>query len=146
MLKIILKNKIPNDRTNLMFICIGTNENLADSIGPLIGSNLKKYLGDKKVLGDLENNIVDKNDIYKYSSIMKGKYLIAIDTAIENGITPGEVFINNKPIIMGKSLKINKGIVGDLGIKIILPSLNFKNEIFVKKLANSISKRILESL
>lgn len=138
----ILERKIPNDKSKVMFICIGTKENKADSIGPLIGSYLKIFLDKNMVLGDLKNNIVDRKDIYRYSSILEGKYLVAIDTAIDENVIPGEVFINENPIIMGKAIKKNKGCIGNLGIKITLPSLNFENDIYIHDLSFNIAKKI----
>ena len=40
----VLKRKINNKRENLLFVCIGTNKVVYDSIGPLVGSYLIKQM------------------------------------------------------------------------------------------------------
>ncbi len=49
--------------SNLIFVCIGSNKMVGDSLGPLIGETLYKNLKDKKIkiLGNLKNNVNSKN-------------------------------------------------------------------------------------
>lgn len=114
----ILKRKIKYSKEETIFVCIGTKDIVWDSIGPYVGSYLKKQIGEKYVIGDLENNICCKKDLKKYSQIVKNKFIVAIDSAIALNNLSGQIFITEKPIIMGLGVNQNKGIVGNIGIKV----------------------------
>lgn len=136
-----LKRKITN-KDNLLFVCIGNSNILWDSIGPLVGSNLKKSIGKKLVIGDLEKNICNKTDLIYYYPRLKNKFIIAIDTALTQINLYEEIFITNAPIIMGKAFNKNKGTVGNIGIKIAISDIKNVNYNYVKYMENFISKGI----
>ena len=50
----------------LCFLCVGTDKVVGDAIGPLVGSNLKKYINKNNikninVIGNLDNPLINKN-------------------------------------------------------------------------------------
>ena len=57
-----LKRKIRVSKEETIFVCIGSNDVVWDSIGPNVGSFLKKNLGEKYVIGDLQRNICNQKD------------------------------------------------------------------------------------
>ena len=128
-----LKRKIINKK-NLLFVCIGNSKILWDSIGPIIGSNLKQTIGEKYVIGDLKNNICNKLDLVNYYPKLRKKFIIAIDTAITEEYLSGEIFITNNPIIMGNAFNKNRGIIGDISIKIGLSTINI-NKYYIENMA-----------
>ncbi|MFR2196937.1 MAG: DUF1256 domain-containing protein, partial [Clostridia bacterium] len=72
---------------------------------------------EKYVIGDLENNICSQKDLKSYYPIVKNKFVVAIDSAITENNLSGEIFVTEKPIVMGMGVYQNKGIVGNIGIK-----------------------------
>jgi len=101
-----LRRKMKFSKEKTIFVCIGSNKVVWDSIGPYVGSILKEKIGEKYVIGDLENNICSQKDLKSYYPIVKNKFVVAIDSAI-----------TEKPIVMGMGVYQNKGIVGNIGIK-----------------------------
>ena len=140
-----LKRKIITNRKDILFVCIGNNDILWDSIGPLVGNYLKNNIGQKNVLGDTENNICNIWDLIYYYPKIKNKYIVAIDTAISNKNLSGQIFISNKPIIMGKAINKNKGKIGDLSIKIGISDLEKINNQYVKSVARFVSDGIYKA-
>jgi putative sporulation protein YyaC len=150
-----LKRKLQGiDNNELLFVCIGTNENIADSIGPIIGSNLKEKLGKSMVLGDKHYNIKNKYDLmYQYFKIKK-KTIIAVDAAVlkanikkENFLKDNieeEIFIRNGSINMGLALGENKGTIGDISIKIAIRNLDIEDEYYINHFAKRISDSIVK--
>lgn len=137
-----LKRKINVNKKEILFVCIGTNEIVWDSIGPLVGSYLKQKIGKNRVLGDIENNICSQKDLIHYYPKIKNKFIIAIDSALGSQELAGEIFISNNPIIMGLGLNKNKGIIGDLSIKASIYDSKKIDEKYVKNIAEIIGKGI----
>ena len=51
-----------NNNHNIIFLCIGTDRSTGDSLGPLVGENLKSLkLNNVHIYGDLENPVHSKN-------------------------------------------------------------------------------------
>lgn len=137
-----LKRKINVDKKEIVFVCIGTNEVLGDSIGPMVGSYLKPKIGEKKVVGDLKNNICSQKDLMNYYPKIKNKFVIAIDSALASKELAGEIFISNHPIVLGLGIHKNKGFIGDISIKAGISDLENIDEKFVKNLSERIGKGI----
>ena len=96
-----LRRKMKFSKEETIFVCIGSNEVVWDSIGPYVGSILKEKIGEKYVIGDLENNICSQKDLKSYYPIVKNKFVVAIDSAITENNLSGEIFVTEKPIVMG---------------------------------------------
>ena len=143
----VLKRKINNKRENLLFVCIGTNKVVYDSIGPLVGSYLIKQIDENMVIGHMKKTFCNKIDfIYNYPKII-GKFVVAIDVAVaKNKEHEEEIFISDNPIVMGLALKRNKGIVGNVGIKVVIPEPNSIDETYVKNRAKFVSRGIVEAI
>ena len=66
-----LRRKMKFSKEETIFVCIGSNKVVWDSIGPYVGSILKEKIGEKYVIGDLENNICSQKDLKSYYPIVK---------------------------------------------------------------------------
>lgn len=137
-----LKRKINVNKKDVLFICIGTKEIIWDSIGPRVGTYLNKKIGKEYVIGDIENNICSNIDLINHYPKMKDKFVVAIDSAISDEKLEGEIFITDNPIIMGKSLNKNKGIVGDIGIKVAISNLKFIDISYVELISRQVGQGI----
>lgn len=138
----LLKRKIKVDKTKILFLCIGTSKILWDSIGPLVGDYLEKRIGSEYVLGNKTNNICGRSDLIKNFWKLKNKYIVAIDSALTKRNLEGEVFISNKPIVLGLGINKNKGIIGNCSIKVC--TSYFIESMDVKNVSEFIGKGICE--
>ena len=141
-----LKRKLAYNKKEILFVCIGTSKVLWDSIGPFVGSYLKQKINEKQVLGDMNKNICSKWDlIYNYSKL-KNKFIIAIDTAFVSEKVSEQIFISNNPLVMGLAVNKNKGIIGNISIKIAISDLKLVNYEYVNYISEFIGRGIYEAV
>jgi putative sporulation protein YyaC len=103
---------------DLVFICIGTDRSTGDSLGPWIGTGLKKA-GYKNVYGDLDNPVHAINLKDTQSLIQKvhmGKTIIAFDACLGQVASVGHIHIASGPVKPGAGVNKNLGEVGDFHI------------------------------
>ena len=107
--------------SNVIILCIGTKKVLGDSVGPLVGENIK-YLENEyiKIYGVLEHTINFNNakniigDIYKN---FDNPYIITIDSALGSKENMGQVILNKGYIKIGKALEKSICFYSNLKIK-----------------------------
>lgn len=154
---IINKNKA---HKNIIFLCIGTNKIIGDSIGPIVGTSLKTLLQTNsklkqnleinnkniKVIGDVFSNIsyqnIDEN-MQNIKNSVEDNYVIVIDSALSSENNIGKIFVQNRGLKYAESLKRKNTIIGDMSIKAVVGKNmqnRFKN---FKILKNISSKRIV---
>ena len=118
------KNKRP------IFICIGSDLVLGDSLGPLVGTFLKSKNVQSYVYGTLNYPITAKEVEYA------GKYLkqmhpdcisIAIDAAVGNADDVGLVRVLNKGLKPGLGVDKNLNEIGDISIVGIVAGKSLQN-------------------
>ena len=137
----VLKRKI-KAQNNVLFVCIGTSDILWDSIGPLVGSFLKERINNRYVIGDMNNNICSKYDLLIYNSIIRDKFIVAIDVALNNGLK-NDIYVTSNAISMGIAFNNNKGSIGDLSIKAGISNWQSITHSEVSDIAEFIAKGIL---
>lgn len=110
--------------STLVFLCAGTDKIIGDAFGPIVGYNLKKAFHNVKnieILGDLEKIVCNCNIDYwiKYINInYSNPFIIAIDSAFSyNGENIGKILVKDGGIYLGKGLRKDGYIVGDMSIK-----------------------------
>ena len=97
------------ENKNIIFLCIGTNKVIGDSIGPMVGTNLKNKLNSNlkvnniKVIGDMFNNIsysyIKKNK-QSIEKLSKENFVIVIDSALSSEENIGKnIYILNYLLI-----------------------------------------------
>ena len=138
----ILKRKLQL-RENIVFVCIGTSDIIWDSIGPLVGSQLKNKISSRYVIGDMRKNICNYKDLSRYYSKLKNKFIVAIDVALSNRLK-NDIYITDNSIAMGRAFNNNKGEIGDLAIKAGISNWNDISFYEVKYIAKFIADGILE--
>lgn len=112
--------KIIKLKKQIIFLCIGTDRSTGDSLGPLVGHNLKKLIGEELVLyGTLENPVHAKNldsVIEEINTDYSSPYIVAIDACLGNLQNVGNIIIEDKPLCPGAAMNKNLPEVGDLSI------------------------------
>lgn len=112
--------KIQDTNKLRIFICIGSNKIIGDSLGPLVGTYLKsKFNNNIIVYGDITNP-VNFNSIDRILQEIRRKYnektvRILIDAALGKNV--GSIVINSKELNVGIGLNKAKKINGDISIK-----------------------------
>lgn len=114
-------NPIAKDNQTIIFLCIGSDRSTGDSLGPLIGHNLKS-IKEKNIyiLGSLEKPVHSQNlqaTLDKINSYFINPYIVAIDASLGSIQNIGKIFIENKPLFPGLALNKELPPVGNLSIK-----------------------------
>ena len=144
---------------NTIFVCIGTDRNIGDALGPIVGSLLQNRIPNK-VYGTVENPVHALN-VDKVGEAIKEKHkgitVVAIDACIGiPGVTKGSIKLRNAPIQPGKGANKKLNEVGDYSIigivyeklsgdtnKIVHDRLSNTRLDFISKMANVIVESIV---
>ena len=122
--------ELNKDNKKPIFICIGSDLVLGDSLGPLVGTFLKNKNLKAYVYGTLSFPITAKEVEYARTylkQIHPNSISIAIDAAIGEPDDIGLVRVLNKGLKPGLGVDKNLGTVGDLSIVGIVASKSVKN-------------------
>lgn len=136
---------------NIVFLCIGTTTLVGDSFGPIVGTLLKKSFNRKnniKIIGDtndsmtyqkIEDNIKDIKEKYSNSLI------IVLDSALSSKGDIGKIFIQNRGLKYGESLKKQNDFIGNISIKAVVGE-NTNNNIKNFKTLKEVSVEQIQSM
>ncbi len=126
-----LRACLKSEKTPII-VCIGSDLVLGDSLGPLVGTMLKKKNLETYVYGTLNHPITAKEVEYarKYIKLMHpNSMIIAIDAAVGDEDDVGLLRLLNKGLKPGLGVNKNLSAIGDLSIIGIVAeksSQNFK--------------------
>ncbi|MBE5736876.1 MAG: spore protease YyaC [Clostridiales bacterium] len=113
-----------------IFICIGSDLVMGDSLGPLVGTLLKQRNIRSYVYGTLNFPITAKEVEYARTYLKQmhpNSISIAIDAAVGESDDVGLIRILNKGLKPGLGVDKNLGIVGDLSIIGVVAGKSVKN-------------------
>lgn len=109
--------------SEIMCLCIGTDRATGDSFGPLVGDKLNCLFKDNecvRVIGTL-NDTVNSNNISDIMQMIDDTYenpfIIAIDSAISNYRTPGDIIVSNESVSLAAGMNRSVEDIGDMSIK-----------------------------
>ena len=137
----LYKEKLKNDFSQIVFLCVGTDRVIGDCIGPLVGSKLNELFKDYNVLnvniyGSLQENINYinvKEIVNKIKKNHNNACIVVVDAALSKKENIGRIFVSNSKTILGKGINKNKIEIGDISIKAVVAKdfkisrYNFKN-------------------
>jgi putative sporulation protein YyaC len=112
------------------FICIGSDLVMGDSLGPLVGTLLKKRGVRSYVYGTLNFPITAKEVEYARTYLKQmhpSSISIAIDAAVGSSDDVGLIKVINKGLKPGLGVNKNLGIIGDVSIIGIVAKSSFNN-------------------
>ncbi len=104
---------------NTIIVCIGTDRCIGDSLGPIVGTLLKRNNFRYPVYGTLKSPIHAMNlkeELDRIHDIHKDPYIIAIDACLGDESYIGNIQIRYGPIYPGKGVGKRLPTVGDLSI------------------------------
>ena len=113
-----------------IFICIGSDLVLGDSLGPLVGTFLKNKKIGAYIYGTLNFPITAKEVEYARTYLKQmhpNSITIAIDAAIGESDDVGLIKVLNRGLKPGLGVDKNLGTVGDLSIIGVVASKSNKN-------------------
>lgn len=132
---ILYKKKQEKYFSEMVFLCIGTDKVIGDSVGPLVGTKLKELLNkynffNINIYGSLDKTINYSNIIREVKNIEekhKNACIIVVDAALSKKENIGKIFVASGKTLLGKSLNKSKIEIGDISIKIVV-GRNYKFE------------------
>ena len=113
-----IKNFAPEDKSATV-LCIGSDLILGDSLGPLVGTMLKKRGVLSYVYGSLTHPVTAKEILYAKNYVKKthpNSFIIAIDAAIGEKNDVGIIKVNRGGLKPGLGVDKNLGKIGDVSI------------------------------
>ena len=122
--------ELNNENKKPIFICIGSDMVLGDSLGPLIGTFLKNRKIQSYVYGTLDFPITAKEIEYARTYLTKthpNSISIAIDAAIGDKDDVGLIRVLNKGLKPGLGVDKKLGTMGELSIVGIVASKSKEN-------------------
>lgn len=147
-----IKNFAPKGKIATV-ICIGSDLVLGDSLGPLVGTMLKKMNVPCYVYGTLSTPVTAKEIVYAKNYVKKThpeNFLIAVDAAVGDKNDVGLIKIENGGLRPGLGVDKKLGRIGDISvIGVVAPKsaqnydlFNLTRLGFVYKMAENIAKGI----
>ncbi len=118
-----------NNKTPL-FICIGSDLVLGDSLGPLVGTMLKEKGISSYVYGTLNSPITAKEVEYARTYLKQmhpNSVIIAIDAAVGLESDVGLIKVTNKGLKPGLGVNKNLSMIGDISIIGVVAGKSMKN-------------------
>ena len=117
-------------RKRPIFICVGSDLVLGDSLGPLVGTMLRKRNVRSYVYGTLNYPITAKEVEYASTYLKQmhpNSISIAIDAAVGNPSDVGLIRVLDKGLKPGLGVDKNLGIIGDLSIIAVVAAKSLQN-------------------
>ena len=119
---------------NILFVCIGNGKIIGDSLGPLIGTVLKKNKRliqnnvNIDVIGTFENPILYYNVEKFIKNIDSQDYseIVIIDSALGSKENIGKVMITPAEILIGVGVNRGRRVKGDIILKGVV-GINYNN-------------------
>ncbi|NWQ41796.1 spore protease YyaC [Bacillus sp. EB106-08-02-XG196] len=144
-------------KEDIIFLCIGSDRSVGDSLGPLVGTMLKEYQVPYRIYGTLEKPVHAFNLKETLKEIKKEfikPLIISVDACLGDQNQVGYVFLKEGPLVPGEALKKVLPEVGDYHIIGMvnyidpLPAMQFLNDtrlFTVMNLAKTIVKIITQA-
>ena len=124
-----LRKQVPENKKPLA-VCIGSDLVLGDSLGPLVGTILKKKSANLYVYGTLNQPITAK-DVNVARTYLKQLHpnalTIAIDASIGEADDVGLIKVINKGLKPGLGVNKKLGVIGDVSIIGVVASKSLQN-------------------
>ena len=142
----------------LIILCIGTDRSTGDALGPLVGSQLKKFsLPQIKLFGTLKNPVHASNLEEKITTVQhkhKNPFIIAIDASLGEKKSVGAIDVVPGPLQPGSGVDKELPAIGDLHVTGLVNVGGYMEHLvlqstrlhFVSKMARKITYSLFHSL
>lgn len=150
LLMLILEEMRRTGKTEVIFLCIGTDRSTGDSLGPLIGYKLKEQgMKNGKVFGTLDNPVHAMN----LEACMDGlrqrfpnAVVVAVDASVGNAEHVGFVTLGRGPLKPGLGVRKELDAVGDICITGIVGSSRNGDPLMLQSIRLSVVMRLADCI
>lgn len=107
-----------NEKKEVVILCLGVDSLIGDSLGPFVGSILKKN-GIGNVYGTLDETVNTRNVLQVLSEIyseFKNPYIIVVDAAITASDYSNDIVLKNRGFEPGECLHSRLPKIGDISL------------------------------
>lgn len=113
--------EIKSSSEEIIFVCIGTDNHVWDSLGPMVGSMLKEKVSNIEVYGDLNNPVttINVDNIKETLDIERpGSTIVVIDIAVSTNMELNKcIYIKRGGVKPGLGVGINNlKVIGNYSI------------------------------
>ena len=154
-LNILVEEMKRQGKSEILFLCIGTDRSTGDSLGPLIGYKLTEMgIKNARIIGTLDNPVHTMNLEHCMGRVQKlfaNSIVVAVDASVGNAEHIGYVTLGRGPLKPGLGVRKELDAVGDIFITGIVGSSRNGDPLMlqsvrlsvVMRLADCISKSVL---
>ena len=137
-------------KTEILFLCIGTDRSTGDSLGPLIGYKLKENgMRNARVLGTLEEPIHAMNlepCMEQLREKCPDALVVAVDASVGSADHVGYVTLGRGPLKPGLGVSKDLDAVGDLFITGIVGSVRNGDPLMLQSVRLSVVMRLADCI
>lgn len=150
LLLLILEEMKARKKSEVIFLCIGTDRSTGDSLGPLIGYKLKeRKLKNAHVLGTLDDPVHAMNldaCIMALKDRFPDALVVAVDASVGNAEHVGYVTLGRGPLKPGLGVRKELEAVGDLFITGIVGSCRNGDPLMLQSIRLSVVMRLADCI
>ena len=135
-------------KTEILFLCIGTDRSTGDSLGPLIGYKLAKAgLENARILGTLEKPVHAMNlehCMKRVNKTCRDAVVVAVDASVGNAEHVGYVTLGRGALRPGLGVQKELDAVGDIFITGIVGSSGSRDPLMLQSVRLSVVMRLAD--
>lgn len=103
----------------VVFLCVGTDKNILDCLGPLVGTMVKEKAPDTCLYGTLDDPLHARNLVPALREIRArhpGAFMVAIDASLGRADEVGLISIKEGSLFPGKALNKTLPAIGNMAL------------------------------
>lgn len=148
--RLVLEEMERKDRVGVMFLCIGTDRSTGDSLGPLVGYNLRKrHLRRAAVMGTLERPVHAMN-LELYVRHIRRHYpdyvVVAIDASVGSTERVGYATLGRGALQPGLGVSKDLEAVGDISITGIVGGMGVQDPVTLQSVRLSMVMKMADCI
>ena len=148
--RLILEEMAQKGKDGVMFLCIGTDRSTGDSLGPLVGYNLRrKHLRRSAVIGTLERPVHAMNlDLYvRHIRLHYPDYIVvAIDASVGSADHVGYATLGRGALQPGLGVSKDLEAVGDISITGIVGGVGSHDPVMLQSVRLSMVMKMADCI
>lgn len=148
--RLILEEMEKKGKNGVMFLCIGTDRSTGDSLGPLVGYNLRRrHLSRAAVIGTLERPVHAMNlDVYvRHIRMHYPDYIVvAIDASVGSADHVGYATLGRGALQPGLGVSKDLEAVGDISITGIVGGVGSHDPVMLQSVRLSMVMKMADCI
>lgn len=150
LLLLLMEEMQASRKSEIVFLCIGTDRSTGDSLGPLIGYKLNEWgMKNARVFGTLDSPIHAMNleeCMEKVSRRFPNAVIVAVDASVGNAEHVGYVTLGRGALRPGLGVRKELGAVGDVFITGIVGSSRNGDPLMLQSVRLSVVMRLADCI